>query len=123
MDLSVVHQQAEEFQRTRTQTYQSFKVAGVEYEGMLHDSRGTLVKSVSLSEQIQYLHFDSVDFKGHSVLDIGCNIGAFSLEAIERGATRVTAVDVASACVREAKMLKTIAMQVLPQADVLSIQR
>jgi len=39
------------------------------------------------------MKLDEVDFRGHTVLDIGCNNGAFCREAARRGAARVVGVD------------------------------
>lgn len=44
-------------------------------------------------DRAETLHFDSIDFSGKSVLDLGCNMGSFCLEAVRRGAKRVVGID------------------------------
>lgn len=43
--------------------------------------------------RIQQMELDKIDFKGKTVLDLCCNVGAFSREAFDRGAKRVVGVD------------------------------
>ncbi len=46
-----------------------------------------------LAHRVEVLRLDEVDFKGKTVLDLGCNLGAFSRLAADRGASRVVGVD------------------------------
>lgn len=43
--------------------------------------------------RLRRLRLDEIDFRGKTVLDIGCNAGAMCREAVERGAARVVGVD------------------------------
>ena len=45
------------------------------------------------NEQLKTLHFDDVDFTDKQVLDIGCNAGFFTCEAIKRGAYLGVGID------------------------------
>jgi tRNA (mo5U34)-methyltransferase len=58
----------------------------------LKDGTITPGKSPVYRLERQYL-FDRIDFRGKSVLDIGCWDGYFSFAAEQRGATRVLAID------------------------------
>jgi SAM-dependent methyltransferase len=49
--------------------------------------------------------FDTIDFKGKSVLDVGCNSGQHSFLAKVRGATRVVGVDVDEKRLNQARVL------------------
>lgn len=52
------------------------------------------VKGVrEIDSRIAMMDWDSYDWKGRTVLDLGCNSCAFSREAAKRGAARVIAVD------------------------------
>ncbi len=52
------------------------------------------VKGVRVIQpRIEMLRWDDYEWKGRTVLDIGCNSGAFSREAAKRGAARVISVD------------------------------
>jgi 2-polyprenyl-3-methyl-5-hydroxy-6-metoxy-1,4-benzoquinol methylase len=44
-------------------------------------------------ERIKKLHLDEIDFKGKTVLDIGCSEGFFCRYAMDRGAKRVVGLD------------------------------
>jgi len=46
-------------------------------------------------ERIKPLKLDNIDFKGKTVLDIGCNLGSMCREYNDRGADRVVGLDVA----------------------------
>lgn len=50
---------------------------------------------INTPEEFENIKFP-LDLSGREVLDIGCNIGAFLLEAINRGATRVVGVEINS---------------------------
>ena len=50
-----------------------------------------------MEHRIGAMQLSKVDFKGKTVLDIGCNLGAFSRYAVERGAVRVVGIDKATA--------------------------
>jgi len=43
--------------------------------------------------RVKHMQLDGLDFVGKTVLDLGCNTGAFCREAIDRGAARVVGVD------------------------------
>lgn len=43
--------------------------------------------------ELETLHFNDIDFKNKTVLDIGCNAGFFSCEAKRRGAVAVDGID------------------------------
>ncbi len=43
--------------------------------------------------RIAQMRWDDYEWKGRTVLDVGCNSGAFAREAAKRGAARVVAVD------------------------------
>lgn len=49
--------------------------------------------------------FDTIDFKGKSVLDVGCNSGQHSLLAKERGADSVVAIDMDEKRLAQARVL------------------
>jgi tRNA (mo5U34)-methyltransferase len=49
-------------------------------------------KSVSIAEEMARWKFPA-DLTGQSVLDIGCNDGGYAIAALERGASRVLAID------------------------------
>jgi len=52
------------------------------------------VKGVrEIGPRIEMMRWDDYEWKGRTVLDLGCNSGAFSREAAKRGAARVIAVD------------------------------
>lgn len=58
------------------------QIAGFEIDGL----RDT-------SSRVEDMRWDEADFAGATVLDVGCNLGAFCLEASNRGAKRVVGVD------------------------------
>ena len=58
-------------------------VDGLEFEGQRNTKR-----------RIGILKMDEVDFKGKTVLDIGCSTGSFCRYASKRGAKRVVGVDI-----------------------------
>jgi SAM-dependent methyltransferase len=93
------------FQKYRKEKYQSFLIAGKEYPGILHDTSMRKIQSVQISHQIEYLHLAAIDFAGKSVLDVGCNIGAFLQYAHMRGASRLTGFDLSISCLVEAAQL------------------
>lgn len=43
--------------------------------------------------RVKKLRLDEIDFAGKSVLDLGCNVGRFCQEAVDRRASRVVGVD------------------------------
>ncbi len=43
--------------------------------------------------RLSVMRFDEIDFTGKTVLDVGCNVGVFAREALERGAVRAVGVD------------------------------
>ena len=47
----------------------------------------------NMEHRIKALHLDEVDFRGKTVLDVGCSEGAFCRYAIDRGAKRVMGID------------------------------
>lgn len=47
----------------------------------------------NLPHRIEVMQLDEVDFAGKTVLDLGCNAGAFCRYAVDRGARRVVGVD------------------------------
>jgi len=46
-----------------------------------------------IGSRVKKMRLDDVDFDGATVLDIGCNLGAFCREAHDRGALRVVGID------------------------------
>lgn len=46
-----------------------------------------------LSHRLRVLRLDEVDFQGKTVLNLGCNLGAFCRLACDRGAKRVVGID------------------------------
>ena len=46
-----------------------------------------------IDERMVLLGWDDIEWRGKTVLDLGCNIGSFSHEAEKRGARRIVAVD------------------------------
>ena len=46
-----------------------------------------------LRHRIKHMQLDGLDFNGKTVLDIGCNLGDFCRDAIDRGAKRVVGID------------------------------
>ena len=50
-------------------------------------------------------YFDKIDFKGKTILDIGCNSGQYCLYAKEKGAARVVGVDTDKKRLAQAKTL------------------
>ena len=55
------------------------------------------------AHRLRKMRLDEIDFRGKTVLDIGCNTGAFCREALRRGASRIVGVDH-----RHAKMWYTV---------------
>ena len=55
------------------------------------------------AHRMRKMRLDEIDFHGKTVLDIGCNTGAFCREALRRGANRVVGIDH-----RHAKMWYTV---------------
>ena len=51
----------------------------------------------NLAHRVEAHRLGEVDFRGKSVLDLGCNLGVFSRYAWDRGAKRVVGVDVKQA--------------------------
>lgn len=51
----------------------------------------------NLAHRVEAHRLGEVDFRGKTVLDLGCNLGAFSRYAWDRGAKRVVGVDVKQA--------------------------
>lgn len=97
------------YNENRKNKYQAFRVAGIDYEGLLKDkiSNNNLLNT-SFPDQIKYLHLDSISFKGKTVLDIGCNIGAIAIEISRRNPKQVYAIDTNPVCIKEAKELLLI---------------
>lgn len=48
---------------------------------------------------------DSIGFTNRTVLDLGCNLGAYSIEAVRRGAAHVTGVDISPKVIRAAGLV------------------
>jgi SAM-dependent methyltransferase len=46
-----------------------------------------------LEHRTAQMGLDSIDFRGKAVLDIGCNLGAFCMDAVDRGARYVVGID------------------------------
>lgn len=66
------------------------KYIGVAYQGVEElGIKGTR----DMSHRLEVMRLDRLDFEGKTVLDLGCNLGAFSRYAFERGARRVVGVD------------------------------
>lgn len=63
-----------------SRTYQAVKAIG------LNGSRDII-------HRIEKMELLNIDFKGKTVLDLGCNLGAFCHYAAKRGAKRVTGID------------------------------
>ncbi len=49
--------------------------------------------------------FEAIDFKGKSVLDVGCNSGQYAFMAKDRGAAEVVGIDVSSKRISQARVL------------------
>jgi len=47
----------------------------------------------NIRHRLKHMRLDDLDFRGKTVLDIGCNTGEFMREALRRGAKRVVGVD------------------------------
>lgn len=109
LDPGVVQDVAARFNRTRISRYQSFRLGEKEYGGALRSVDGKKVKDISVVEQCSYLQLDSVPFQDARVLDIGCNLGAFSLEALRRGANSVRGIDLDDRCLADAQIIRTLA--------------
>lgn len=56
-----------------------------------------------------------VDFKGKTVIDLGCNLGHYSFLAARLGATRVVGLDINTKMIEACNMLRDYLM--LPQVD------
>jgi len=83
--------------------YQGYKFdCGVETLG-LRGKNGEFLTDLSFREILKY-----VDFKGKSVLDLGCNIGYFCFKAKENGATTVIGVENADRYLIVANKIKKI---------------
>jgi len=54
---------------------------------------GIVGKPRNTEKRIKAMKLDEIDFKGKSVLDVGCNSGAFCMYAISRGAKRTIGLD------------------------------
>lgn len=66
------------------------KYIGVAYQGVQAlGIKGTR----DMAHRLGVMRLDELDFEGKTVLDLGCNLGAFSRYAFERGAKRVVGVD------------------------------
>lgn len=107
MDSAVISKLVSIFDKHRTQKYQSYQIGGTEYPGRLHNAHGKVVGTVSFKEQLQYLRLEDIGFQDSTVLDIGCNIGAFSEYAAMQGARSTVGIDTSSYCVGEARILRT----------------
>jgi len=83
--------------------YQGYKFdCGVETLG-LRGKNGEFLTDLSFRELLKY-----VDFKGKSVLDLGCNVGYFCFKAKENGATTVLGVENADRYLIVANKIKKI---------------
>lgn len=85
------------------------------------DNPSSIVQSLALPFDVRYMSrddsvriFDSflendpLQFVGESVLDVACNLGWFAIEARRRGASSVSAFDVAASLVNKGKELSGI---------------
>lgn len=64
--------------------------SGIAYQAVPElDINGTR----NLEHRLSVLRLDEVEFSGKSVLDLGCNLGAFSRLAYDKGARRIVGVD------------------------------
>jgi len=61
------------------------------YQGIIGLGIGDAQRDTT--SRILAMHWHELDFTGKTVLDVGCNLGAFCLEADARGARRVVGVD------------------------------
>lgn len=60
----------------------------------VYDHQGNLmVKGAMPVEERLIKDFKKVDFKGKTIVDLGCNLGLFSFIAADRGAAHVTGID------------------------------
>lgn len=50
-----------------------------------------------MAYRVEKMRLDEIDFEGKTVLDIGCNLGAFCRYAWDRGAKRVVGIDAVTA--------------------------
>lgn len=50
-------------------------------------------------------HFANIDFRGKSVLDVGCNSGQYSLFAKKQGASKVVGIDINAMRINQARVL------------------
>ncbi len=66
------------------------KFIGVAYQGV--EALG-IKGTRDMAHRLGVMRLAELDFEGKTVLDLGCNLGAFSRYAFERGARRVVGVD------------------------------
>lgn len=93
---------------TRSQAESAIRLGQVKVNGRVVNKNGTLVDETDVILSAQDSHFVGraalklksaaetfkLDFKGKTVLDVGSSTGGFTQYALERGATKVIAVDV-----------------------------
>ncbi len=64
-----------------------------------------LITSGKVPTQLRGPLFDTIDFKGKSFIDVGCNTGQYCLMAKARGASRVQGIDVNTKRISQAQIL------------------
>jgi 23S rRNA (cytidine1920-2'-O)/16S rRNA (cytidine1409-2'-O)-methyltransferase len=93
---------------TRSQAESAIRLGQVKVNGRIVNKNGTLVDETDVILSAQDIHFVGraalklksaaetfkLDFAGKTVLDVGSSTGGFTQYALERGATKVIAVDV-----------------------------
>jgi 23S rRNA (cytidine1920-2'-O)/16S rRNA (cytidine1409-2'-O)-methyltransferase len=93
---------------TRSQAESAIRLGQVKVNGRVVNKNGTLVDETDVILSAQDIHFVGraalklksaaetfkLDFAGKTVLDVGSSTGGFTQYALERGATKVIAVDV-----------------------------
>jgi SAM-dependent methyltransferase len=62
-------------------------------------------------------HLLEFDFRGKTVLDIGCNLGLFSLLAAKRGASRVLGIDVTPEFIVKSQYAKKVFLENAPESS------
>jgi len=114
----------EEFHKSRKgyAKYQPFKIGSQTFPGLLQNHQGNDVKEFTMEDQIKYLDLHNVIFSDASVLDIGSNIGAFSIYAAERGATEVLGIEISKALCGYANKLRDIAKSINPVYENVSYE-
>lgn len=84
----------DEYKENLIQKAQSLGVFGSEVDVAYQEVRelGVTGKRI-FHNRVRSLKFDNFDFFGKTVLDVGCNLGSFCMEADSRGAKRVVGVE------------------------------